>query len=244
MRAVANLVFVHGAGEDGRIWERQVATLGAAHQVLAVDLPGRGTRLAELPFTSHEENAKDVVRQMDKAGIPRGVLVGHSMGGGVALMAALNHPDRLVGLVLVVTGARLKMHPDFLEKARQRAEDLTASDEPPVPLERAVASSCSPEILAWIRPRAMTAPPKTIYADFQANNSFDVMQRLGAISAPTLVIGADEDRMAPPKFSEFLAQQVPGARLIILARSGHYPQVEQEAQFNQVLTDFLQTLAV
>jgi pimeloyl-ACP methyl ester carboxylesterase len=240
---MGNLVFIHGAGEDGRIWDRQVATFGQAHRVLAVNLPGRGPRLADPPHTSHEENAKDVVTQMDRAGMSRGVLVGHSLGGGVALMAALNHPERLVGLVLVVTGARLKMHPDFLEKARQRAEDPRAPDEPPVPTERTVAASVSPEVLAWIRLRAMTAPPKTVYADFQANNRFDVMERLGEVAAPTLVVGADEDRMAPPKYSEFMAQKIPGARLTILASCGHYPQVEQEAHFNQALNDFLRTLA-
>jgi pimeloyl-ACP methyl ester carboxylesterase len=240
---MANLVFIHGAGEDGQICDRQVARFSGEHRVLAVDLPGRRSRLSEPAFTSHEENAKDVIRQMEKAGMSRGVLIGHSLGGGVALVAALNHPDRLDGLVLVATGARLKMHPDFLEKARQRAEDPGASNEPPVPLERVVAASVSPETLDWLRVRAMSAPPRAIYADFQANNRFDVMERLGDITAPALVIGADEDRMAPPKFSEFLAQRIPGARLVILSACGHYPQVEQEARFNETLADFLKTLA-
>ncbi|MBI1893048.1 MAG: alpha/beta fold hydrolase [Candidatus Rokubacteria bacterium] len=240
---MANLVFIHGAGEDGRVWDRQVAAFSAAHRVLAVDLPGRGARRAEPPFTSHEENAKDVLRQMDVAAMARAVLVGHSMGGGVALVAALNHPDRLSGLVLVATGARLKMHPDLLEKARQRAEDPGASNEPPVRLGRTVAESVSPEVLDFLRARTMSAPPKTIYADFQANNNFDVMERLGEISAPILVIGADEDRMTPPKFSEYLAQKIHGAHLIILSSCGHYPQVEQEADFNRTLADFLKTLA-
>ena len=240
---MANLVLIHGAGEDRRVWDRQGAAFGAAHRVLAVNLPGRGARTVDPPFASHEENAKEVLRQMDKAGMANAAVVGHSMGGAVALMVALNHPDRLAGLVLVVTGARLKMHPDFLESARQRAEDPAASNEPPVPLERTVAASVSPEVLDFLRDRAMSAPPKTIYADFQANNKFDAMERLKSISVPTLVIGADEDRMAPPKFSEFLAQRIPGARLVILSSCGHYPQVEREAEFNQALADFLRTLA-
>jgi pimeloyl-ACP methyl ester carboxylesterase len=240
---MANIVFIHGAGEDKRIWDRQVAHFGTADRVLAVDLPGRNTRLSDLPFTSHEENAKDVVRQMDTAEMPKAVLVGHSLGGAVALIAALNHPERLAGLILVVTGARLKMHPDFLEKARQQAENPTAPHEPPVPLERTVAASVSQETLTFLRARAMTASAKTIFADFQANHGFDIMERIGNISAPTLVIGADEDRMAPPKFSEFMAQKIPGARLVILNACGHYPQVEQEARFNQAVSDFLGTLS-
>ena len=236
---MASLIFIHGAGEDGRIWERQVAFFGQSHEVLAVDLPGRGSRLAAAPLTSHEENARDILRQMDRAGMARGVLIGHSMGGGVALTAALDHPERLAGLVLVVTGARLKMHPDFLEKARQRAENPNAPAEPPVALGQTVSPATSAECLAWLRPRTMTAPPKTIYADFQANNRFDVMDRLPAITAPALVIGADEDRMAPPKFSQFMAEKISGAALTILPKCGHYPQVEQETLFNQALASFL-----
>lgn len=239
---MADLVFVHGAGEDGRIWDRQVAALGRAHRVLAVDLPGRHTRRAEPALDSHAANARDLVAQMDRAGMARAVVIGHSMGGGVALTAALEHPGRLSGLVLVVTGARLKMHPDFLEKARRRAEDPTAAAEPPVPLERTVAAGTPADTLAWLAERAMTGPAATIYADFRANNAFDVMERLGAIRTPTLVLGATEDRMAPPKFSEFMAERIPGAELVILRAAGHYPQVEQELQFNQTIEAFLARL--
>ena len=144
---MANLIFIHGAGEDARVWERQVALFGQSHKVLAADLPGRGSRLAETPLTSHEENARDIVRQMDRAGMARGVLIGHSMGGGVALTAALDHPERLAGLVLVVSGARLKMHPDFLEKARRRAENPGAPAEPPVALAETVSPAASAECL-------------------------------------------------------------------------------------------------
>ncbi len=237
--AKTGLVFIHGAGEDRRVWGRQAESFGKTHRVLAVDLPGRGARSQEAAFTSHEENAADVLRQMDRSGLENGVVIGHSMGGGVALTMALNAPQRIAGLVLVVTGARLKMNPEFLEKARQQAEDPTAPRQPPVPLERTVAASVQPAVLDWLRPLSMSVPPKTIYADFQANNRFDVMDRLGQVSTPTLVVGADEDRMAPPKFSQFMADGIPGARIIILPACGHYPQVEQEERFNAALADFL-----
>lgn len=241
--AKTGVVFIHGAGEDGRVWERQAEFFGKAYHVLAVDLPGRGRRSQEAAFTSHEENAGDVLAQMDRAGLAKAVVVGHSMGGGVALTMALRAPERLVGLVLVVTGARLKMNPEFLEKARQQAENPQAPKQPPVPLERTVAASVRPEVLDWLRPRAMSAPSKTIYADFQANNGFDVMDRLGRISTPTLVVAADEDRMAPLKFSQFMADAIPGARIVVLSSCGHYPQVEEEERFNEALAEFLnQTL--
>lgn len=240
---MTDLVFVHGAGEDARIWDRQVAAFGGAHRVLAVDLPGRRTRPAEPALDSHAANARDLVGQLDRAGMARAVVIGHSMGGAVALTAALEHVARVRALVLVVTGARLRMHPEFLDKARRRAEDPSAPAAPPVDLARTVAPSASPATLAWLAERAMTAPAATVYADFRANDAFDVMERLGAIAVPTLVIGAAEDRMAPPKFSAFLAERIPGARLVLLADAGHYPQVEREAEFNRALGEFLAGLA-
>ena len=68
------------------------------------------------------------------------------------------------------------------------------------------------------------------------------MERLSTIPLPTLVIGAEEDRMAPPKFSQFMAEKTPGAKITILPKCGHYPQVEQETFFNQTLSEFLNTL--
>jgi pimeloyl-ACP methyl ester carboxylesterase len=236
---VAALVLIHGAGEDARIWERQIARFAAAHRVLAVDLPGRRTRRDEPPFEAHADNAADVAAQMTRAGIERGIVVGHSMGGAVALMMALEHAERGATLVLVATGARLKMHPDFLDKARRRAGGVDADGGPLVPIERTVAAGTAARDVQWIAERAMSAPPATTYADFRANDRFDVMARLGGITAPTLVIGAEEDRMAPPKFSEFLAARIPGARLVILPACGHYPQVEQQAAFDRALAEFI-----
>lgn len=239
---MADLVFIHGAGESAEIWQKQVDYFSPAHRVHALDLPGHGARRGEQPLDRHELNADDVLRALDKLGWERPVLVGYSMGGAIALLIALRHPPRASGLVLVATGARLRMHPDFLERARRRAEDPHAPAEPPVSLEQTVAPSTSPAILDWLRPRTMTAPPQAIYADFLANNSFDVMGQLGGIAVPTLVIGGSEDRMAPSKFSQYLAENIPRSRLVILPNCGHYPQAEQADLFNKAVEEFLARL--
>ena len=87
------------------------------------------------------------------------------------------------------------------------------------------------------------ASAQATYADFQANNNFDVMARLPEIRTPALVVGGSEDRMAPQKFAEFLAKGIAGARLEILTSSGHYPMVEQEEGFNRSLEEFLSAAA-
>src|SRR3972149_11938531 len=102
------LVLIHGAGDSAAVWERQVDHFSKHRQVLAIDLPGHGARLSEAGMDRHEKYAQEVCRMMDQHGIAKAVVVGHSMGGAVAMMMALEHPQRVQGLVLVATGARMK----------------------------------------------------------------------------------------------------------------------------------------
>src|SRR5689334_18226070 len=87
---MAELVFIHGAGYSAAVWERQVAALGGEHRVLALDLPGHGARMREQAHTNHPANAAEVARAVAAAGMRQPVVVGHSMGGGVALTYALD----------------------------------------------------------------------------------------------------------------------------------------------------------
>src|SRR5918992_2871493 len=86
---MAEIVFIHGAGDSAAVWDHQGANLGAEHTVLALDLPGHGSRLAEQAHGDHQANAGEVARALEQAGLQRPVLVGHSMGGAVALSYAL-----------------------------------------------------------------------------------------------------------------------------------------------------------
>jgi len=239
---MTTLLLIHGAGDSAAVWEKQVEHFSKSYRVLAIDLPGHGARTAEPGLESHELNAAEVCRIMDREGLSKAVVAGHSMGGAVALLMALDHPDRVAGLVLVATGARLKMRPDFIEQARQSAEKYGSSVPASthiIPVEQMVHPSVPPDVVEWLKSRMGNASAQATHADFLANNNFDVMNRLGEIRAPTLVIGGSEDRMAPRKFAEFLAGAIPGARLEILDPSAHYPMVEQDQTFNECLDAFL-----
>jgi pimeloyl-ACP methyl ester carboxylesterase len=239
---MASLVLIHGAGDSSAVWEKQTAYFSTSHQVLAVDLPGHGARVPKPGMDRHEKNAQEVCWIMDQQGISKAVIAGHSMGGAVALTMALEHPERLQGLVLVATGARMKMRPDFLEEARKSAETYGSAVPAAthiIPVEQMVHPAIPADAVEWLKDRIGKASAQATYADFQANNNFDVMNRLGEVRVPTLVIGGSEDRMAPRKFAEFLANAIPGARLEILDPCGHYPQVEQEQAFNRAVESFL-----
>ena len=241
------VVLIHGAGDSAAVWEKQTAHFAGNHRVLAVDLPGHGARTTESGLDSHGKNAAEICRIMDQHVVAKAVVVGHSMGGALALTMALEHPLRLQGLVLVATGARLKMRPEFIEQARQSAEahgSTVPSHTHIIPVEQMVHPAISADVVQWLKDHTGQASAQATYADFLANNSFDVMSRVGEIRTPTLVIGGSDDRMAPRKFAEFLAGAIPDARLEVLDPCGHYPQVEQEAAFNRALESFLASLPI
>ena len=176
---MGELLFIHGAGDSATVWDEQLARLADTHTTLALDLPGHGARLAEQAHTTHSANAAEVARALEAANMQRPVLVGHSMGGGVALTYLLGSetggtgsiPQASVqGLVLVSSGARLRMHPTFLETARQRAaaNPATPIAEPLVPPERALGPNPTPEVLTWLAAQEGRATAQAVYADFQA----------------------------------------------------------------------------
>lgn len=245
---MADLFMIHGAGDSAAVWGRQLEYFSAraGHRAFAIDLPGHGERVREQAYERHDLNAEEVCRIMDKHGVGAGVIAGHSMGGAVALMLALERPERVKALVLVATGAKMRMHPAFIEEAKRRAEAFGSSIPEAthiVPVEQMLSAATAPETISWLKERIGKASAQATYADFLANDRFDVMNRLGEIKAPTLVIGGGDDRMTPPKFSQYLADNIPGAQLEILSNVGHYPMVEQAELFNRSLERFLQTIS-
>ncbi|HEX7592810.1 MAG TPA: alpha/beta fold hydrolase, partial [Anaerolineae bacterium] len=110
----APVVFVHGAAGSHLIWGAQVRALGEITRTVALDLPGHGR--SPLPGRNSIDAYCDIVLGLlDALGFDRAVIVGHSMGGGIAQTLALAHPDRVAGLGLVGTGARLRVLPAILD---------------------------------------------------------------------------------------------------------------------------------
>ncbi len=240
---MAELVFLHGAADSAAVWELQVGHFGDDHDVLALDLPGHGKRLGEQAFSSVDENAEEAVRAIEARGFWSPVLVGHSMGGAAALAVALRWPELPAALALVGSGARLRMRPEPIEEARQRAETALSGVVAPrvISLDEVVSPSAPAAVRDWLAERFGRSTAQATYADFLATSGFDVMGRLDEIRQPTLVIGGEDDRWTPPRFERYLAEQIAGARLVLLPATGHYPFVEQAETFNRELEEFLLT---
>lgn len=231
------LVCIHGAGGSSAMWPQAHVAFRAERAVYALDLPGHGrSALLDDPI-SIERYAEVVVRFMDVAGVQRGVLVGHSMGGAVAQILALEAPDRVAGLALIGTGAKLGVAPDLL---------ALLDRDPAAAVERVCRLAYGPAAPEDMVRRAIVEMRKTpaavLRGDFGACQRFDLRERVGEIRVPALVVVGEADVLTPPRFAAFLAQRIPGAEQVVVPGVGHMLPVEAGGPLAAAIGPFLRKL--
>jgi pimeloyl-ACP methyl ester carboxylesterase len=163
-------------------------------------------------------------------------LVGHSLGGAVALELARTRPDLVQGLVVIAGGARLPVPDRVMERAaadpdaeRARLLDGLVADPGAAAARglRAALQACGPAALA---------------ADYAACRDFDLRGSLAEIRVPVLVIAGAEDRLVPPWLGEELARGLPMARMVVVAGARHAPMADAPATVNLLLAAYLARL--
>ncbi len=230
------VIFVHGSGSNHTIWQPQVDALSSIARPVAIDLPGHGQ--SNPPGRDSVEGYCEVILGLlDAMLFDRAMIVGHSLGGAIAQMMALSHPDRVAALGLVGTGARLRVLPAILDGIISDFETTA-----PFVVEYAFAPDQSDELRARALVELRECDPRVTHGDYSACNVFDVMARLGEIRAPTLVICGKQDRMTPVKYSEFLVTKIPSAQLVLVDNAGHSVMIEQPEAVNRALFDFVKKL--
>ena len=225
--------FVHGTGGSSQAWMHQLDGLADLGQIIALDLPGHGGSGGSIP-KAIEDTAAVIAEFLDALGIARVVIGGHSMGGAIAQQFALSYPERTDGVILIGTGARLRVLPRLL--------DLLAADYPrgvDLLMSLAVGGQAPAELKTELHRATADNAPGVVLGDLQACDRFDVMKRISAISAPTLVICGDEDQLTPPKYARFLGERIAGATVAVIAGAGHYVQVEKPRETTAAVRQFL-----
>ncbi len=228
------LLLIHGAGQRLATWRFQTGLLDdAGVNYVIPDLPGRGGSGGG-GFRSIEEY-KDFIKDFaDALGLGELILAGHSMGGGVALNFALDYPEKVKALVLVGTGARLRVAGETLKVVKNNYPlfcDVSPS--------RSFAEASSEELKQEFKNGLLATPSEVCYHDLSACNEFDFMERVHEVKAPSCIIAGSNDILAPVKYSEYLHEKIAGSELYVIERAGHFVMQENAERFNAVLADFL-----
>jgi pimeloyl-ACP methyl ester carboxylesterase len=224
------LIFIHGAGNTGLVWHYQTRHFADSEAVSLLGHPeGR-------PCSSIEDYAEWLHQYVLGKGYSEIVLAGHSMGGAVAQMYALNYPQDVKGLILIGTGARLRVRPDFLSLMEAGIEAPTTWLEN---LVEPFYSRVAPAVREKVINKVAEVGAAVQLNDFRCCDEFDIMNRVHQITAPTLVICGTEDDMTPVKYSQYLANKIAGARLVIIEGGSHFVFMEKPEEVNRAIGEFL-----
>lgn len=226
------LLFIHGAAGNHRVWEYQLKFFENA---TAIDLAGHDGGVGKGTIDDYVEEVKRFCNEKSLGNI---VMIGHSMGGAIAQKFALDHPEYLKAIVLVCTGAKLRVKTiifDAISKDYAHAIELATE----------FAFSCNTP--SGIKKRAakemMKISSEVTYGDFEACDKFNIMNRLNEIKLPTLIICGSEDQLIPVKYSEYLKDNIPNSRLEVIADAGHMVMLERPKEFNKILEEFIRELS-
>ena len=222
-------LFIHGAGGGAATWHHQEPRFEGC---VVLALPGHPAGTALQSVAAYAEWTAHAI---DEIPGPR-VLVGHSMGGAVALQIAVDHPDLVDGLVILASGPQL-----FVPDA---AVALAQSDFP-AECERVLRKGWwNPDDETIAAEAALIAEvgPQTLLADYTACRGFDISDRLAEVRVPALVVAGDRDGLTPPSLVERLAQGIPQALLVMIPESGHWVMKERPAATDLLIAGFLARL--
>lgn len=244
------LVLVMGIGYDSSLWTlAQVPALSTQFRVVLVDNrdAGRSSK-ASHPY-SIADMADDIAGLLDALGIQKTHLLGLSMGGMIALEFALRHEDRLDRLVLAGTGAapaRSAVDPIQIwswVKANDATGNVFGGQQLTSLFSTAFLRNheAVKDTTALLASNPYPMSPGAYGRQANAYLKFDALSRLGAITAPTLVVVGEQDLLTPPWIAHEVANAIPGARFEVIRGDGssHVVPIERPDDFNRLVSDFL-----
>ena len=247
------VVLIHGLGEAAVVWYGNVESLATQFSTYALDLPGHGASDKPDWDYSLEETVDFLIAFMDALNLERASLVGNSLGGLIALATALAHPCRVERLVLedcaglgreIAWFLRLMTVPYLGELLARPAKKGLRWFLERIFHSSGFATEALVEALHWERRRpgntaAMLQILRKGVSLRGVKSSFILTQKLAKLEAPTLLVWGRQGRILPAFHGERAAPVVPQGRLTVFDHCGHWPHIEVQERFNDLLLDFL-----
>ncbi len=248
------LVLIHGGYMDRRMWDDQFAVFAEHYRVIRYDVRGFGK--TELPQVSYADR-QDLYDLLMFLGVEKAYVLGLSLGGVIAIDFTLDYPDMVDALVLVgspVSGFPVELM--FTEEQLQQQIQRWA------PFEKAIEERDTSAMVDILMEDTTLVPSPKYHAARQSvreqlsEYSFAYVldpaprqkldptayERLAEIRVPTLIIVGDEDHFQLHKSADKLAQDIAGARRVLISETHHMPNMEKPEEFNAIVLDFLSKL--
>jgi len=159
------------------------------------------------------------------------------MGGAIAIEIALARQPFLAGIVLVGSGARLRVTPIIKDEV---IRDYAHAAE--VIAEWAYSPKTDPRLRKASIQELMEVPAEVTYGDFEACDHFDKMNEIGLIDLPTLIVCGEDDALTPVKYSQYVKEKIRNARIVVIPDAGHSVMLERPEELNEALRSFLAEL--
>jgi pimeloyl-ACP methyl ester carboxylesterase len=225
-----SIIFVHGSGGCGDIWRYQTDYFPDSH---AVNLPGH-------PHGQILKSVGECVDWLRKYIRGRGckdvVLAGHSFGGAIALMYALKYPQELKGIIIIGSGARLRVDPMFLTPCEEAIKgDGQKWDALVEEIYRLTPDDYRRKVVA----KQKAIGPAVMLNDFLCCDRFDITDRVHEIKLPALILCGELDVMTPVKYANYLGGKISSSKVVIVPQAGHFVLAEKPEVVNKAIEDFL-----
>ena len=251
------LVLIHGGLVDHHLWDDQFAAFAQHYKVIRYDMRGFGQSGLVKVGDAPPSYRADLYALLKYLGIEKAYVLGLSMGGGLAIDFTLEYPkmvDALIPVAAGVSGLKAEDADSAEQQADNEIEAAFTSGDIPRAIELTLrfwtdGPKRTPEQTDPIvreKVKAMTASNCARSDDEDAPNSIPLeppaIARLGEISVPTLIIYGDADVRGIIKIADILHKGIPNAKVAVIPNTAHHLNMEQPAEFNRIVLDFLQSL--
>lgn len=239
------VLLIQGLGMNKNGWMLQRVAMATKFRTIAMDNRAAGrSSIPDAPFTL-EDMADDAAAVLDFHGVRDAHIVGASMGGAIAQILGVKHPERVRSLTLACTACRnLQWRSELLRHwsdtanvrgLRQWADESARWLVGPRSFRRLAPA------IGWLGPLASFRPSRGFSAQVGAILDTDdsMVAELGRIAAPTLVVVGNQDILTPRADSEEIAERIPQSELVVISGAAHGLMIEHASTFNRVVIDFI-----
>jgi len=239
------VVLAHALATDLSFWDLQAAVWSRFFRVVRYDLRGHGQSDAPTGQYGFDQMVDEVTGLLDFLKVDKAAFVGLSLGGMIGQALALRAPQRLSALVLAETNART---PDALKGMWQQRIAGATSGGMETQVEGSLARWFTPDYRAkspltveWITGLIRQTKPAGFIACCHAIEQLDFLDRLTAVTVPTLVVAGAEDQAAPIANLQGIAAKIPGSTFVKIDNAAHLGNIEQASVFTETVGAFLKT---